>query len=63
MCKIRTQLESILLQRIADAMSGLPDGGRRPTAEREATVERIVTEFVHDVKRVANVEIRQQFLQ
>lgn len=56
MSDVRPQLESLLAERIALALSALPDGGREYTPERAELVEQTVAKFVRDVKTVAEHE-------
>lgn len=57
MSDIPPELEEALLHRLSDAMTSLPDGGRTPSPERAALVQRIVNEFVRDVKVIAGYEL------
>lgn len=57
MSDIPPELEEVLLRRLTDAMASLPDGGRDPSPERAALVQRTVDEFVRDVKVIAGYEL------
>ncbi|MEM7503237.1 MAG: hypothetical protein AAF417_14385 [Pseudomonadota bacterium] len=57
MSTIPSDLEELLLRRLADAMASLPDGGRKRSPERVALVHRTVDDFVREVKRVTGEEL------
>ncbi len=57
MSTIPTDLEELLLRRLADAMASLPDGGRKYSPERVALVQRTVDDFVREVKKITGEEL------
>lgn len=56
---VRTILETILMRRVSNALSVLPDGGRRPTPERAKTVQVTVEQFVDDIQTVVDSEFKR----
>ena len=56
---VRSILETILMRRVSNALSALPDGGRRATPERAETVQITVEKFVDDIQTVVESEFER----
>ena len=56
---VRSILETALMQRVSNALSALPDGGRRATPERAKTIRITVEKFVDDIQTVVDSEFGQ----
>lgn len=56
MSDVRPQLESLLLERLRDAMATLPDQGTTASPARTELVERTIADFLNDVRVVVDIE-------